>query len=209
MSRAGETTVPWHLFLGEVEQGLNGAAEVHQAEGHVVDVAAEHVGREVGLEGEQRHRWEVVEHYDGLDDEDHFEGPLLHRVHHVSAGPRLPQHPENGNVAVDHEGERGEDHRREDLLEVVDVAHALGGRVGQGDQPDQHGQDRSVLAVLERGEGDGVDHSHVAVQADAGEEERRGVLHAVEEPQDVPGAAGGEEDYVGQLQRRGEAEEHI
>lgn len=66
-----------------------------------------------------------------------------------------------------------------------------------------------MLAVLELGEGDGMDHGHVAVQADAGEEERRGVFHAVEEAQDVPGAAVGEEDNVCQLKRGDEAEEHV
>lgn len=170
MSRACATTVeaPRHLLLGEVEHGLNGAAEVHQAKGEIVNIATKHVGREVVLEREQCHGREVVEHDDGQDDEDHLEGPLLHGVLLVSAGPRLPQHPENSDVAEDHEGERRQDHRREDLLKVGNVAHAFSGGVGQSDQPDRHGQDCSVLAVLELGEGDGVDHGHVPVQADAG-----------------------------------------
>lgn len=78
------------FLLGEVEHGLNAAAEVHQAKGDVVDVAAKHVRREVVLEGEERNRREVVEDYDGQDDEDHLEGSLLHRVHLVSAGSGLP-----------------------------------------------------------------------------------------------------------------------
>lgn len=200
---------PWQLFLGQIEHGLNAAAEVHQAECDVMNVATKHVRREVVLEGEQGDRWEVVEHYDGQDDEDHLEGSLLHRMHLVSAGPRLPQRPQNCNVAEHHEDECCKDHRREDLLEVDNVAHAFSSGVGQSDQPDHEGQDRSVSAVLELGEGNGVDHSHVAVQADAGEQERRGVFNAVEEAQDVPGAAGGEEDYVGQLEGRDETEEYV
>lgn len=74
------------FLLREVEHRLDAAAEVHEAEGDVVNVAAKHVGREVLLEGEQRDRREVVEDYDGQDDEDHLEGSLLHRVHLVSAG---------------------------------------------------------------------------------------------------------------------------
>lgn len=198
----------WFL-LGEVEHGLDAAAEIHQAKRDVVDVAAKHVRGEVLLEGEERHRREVVEYDDGQDDEDHLEGPLLHRVHLVSAGSRLPQHPEYPDVTEHHESERRQDHRREHLLEVDDVAHAFGGSVGERDQPDDEGQNGSVLAVLELGEGDGMDHGHVAVQADAGEEEGRGIFHAVEEAQDVPGAAGGEKDDVCQLKRRDEAEEHV
>lgn len=174
-----------------------------------MNVATKHVRREVVLEGKQCDRWEVVEHYDGQDDENHLEGSLLHGMHLVSARPRLPQHPENRNVAEHHEGERHEDHRRKDFLKVDNVAHTFSSGVGQNDQPDYDGQDCSVLTVLELGEGDGVDHGHIAVQADAGKEERRGVFDAVEEAQDVPGAAGGEEDYVGQLKWRDETEEYV
>lgn len=197
------------FLLGEVEHRLDGAADVHEAEGDVVNVAAIHVGREEHPDGDQRQRREVVEDYDGQDEEDHLEGPLLHRVHLVSAGAGLPQRPQYRDVAEHHEGERRQDHRREDVVEVGDVAHAFGRGVGQRDQPDGGGQDGPVLAVLELGEGDGVDHSHVAVQADAGEEEARGVFNAVEEAQDVPGAPGGDEDGVRQLNRGDEAEEHV
>lgn len=197
------------FLLGEVEHRLNAAAEVHQAKCDVVNVAAEHVGREVVLEGEQRHRREVVEDDDGLDDEHHLEGSLLQRVHLVSAGSRPSQRPQYGSVAEHHKGERCQYHRREDLLEVEDVARAFRSSVGERDQPDAEGENGSVLALLELGEGDGMDHGHVAVQADAGEEERRGVFNAVEEAQDVPGAAAGEEDDVCQLKRGDEAEERV
>lgn len=63
--------------------------------------------------------------------------------------------------------------------------------------------------VLQPGEEDGVDHSDVTVQADAGQKEWREVFYAVEEAQDVPGAAGGEENDAGQLQRRDETEQHV
>lgn len=160
------------FLLGEVEHRLNAAAEVHQAKCDVVNVAAKHVGREVLLEGEQRHRREVVEDDDGQDDEHHLEGSLLQWVHLVSAGSRLSQRPQYGNVAEHHKGERRQYHHREDLLEVEDVAHAFSSSVGKRDQPDYKGENGSVRAVLELGEGDGMDHGHVAVQADAGEEER-------------------------------------
>lgn len=201
---------PWQPFLRKIQHRLNGAAEVHQAEGDVVNIAAKHIGGKVLFEGEECDRWEVVEHYDGQDNEDHLEGFLLHGMHGISARPRLPQHPEDRYVAVHHEGERSEDHHREDPIEVNDVSCAFGSRVGQNDHPDHNGQDCPVQTVLELSEDDGVDHGHVAVQADAGEEEGRGVFHAVEEAQDVPGAGGrGEEDEVYELQGRDETEEDV
>lgn len=169
------------FLLGQIEHRLDAAAEVHQPKGHIVNVAVEYVRREVVLEGEQCDRREIVEHYDGQDDEDHLEGPLLHGMHLIPARPRLPQCPQYHDVAEHHEGERCEDHRSEDFLKVDNVAYAFGSSIGQRDQPDYKSQDCSVLTVLQLGEGDGVDHRHVAVQADAGEEERRGVFNAVEE----------------------------
>lgn len=66
-----------------------------------------------------------------------------------------------------------------------------------------------MALVLQVGEDDGMTHGHVAVHADACQEERRHVLDAVEEAQYVPGAAGGQVQQVGQLQWRDEAEEGI
>lgn len=200
---------PCELFFEQVEHGLNAAAEVHQAKGHVVNVAMKHIRRELVLEWKQCNRREVVEHDYGQDDEDHPKSLLLHRMHGVLAGPGLPQGPENGHIAEHHEGERCEDHHREDLLKVHDVAHAFQGGINQNDEPDQEGQDCSVVAVLECGEGDGVDHSHVAVQADAGQKERRAVFDAIHEAQDVPGDVSGEEDEVNQLQGRDETKQHV
>ncbi|MCJ8748507.1 hypothetical protein PDJAM_G00165550, partial [Pangasius djambal] len=63
--------------------------------------------------------------------------------------------------------------------------------------------------VLQVGEDDGMAHSHVAVHADARQEERRRVLDAVEEAQHIPGAAGGQVQQVDQLQRWDQAEEGV
>lgn len=174
-----------------------------------MNVAEEHVRRELVLEWKQCNRREVVEHDYGQDDEDRPKGLLLHRMHGVLAVPRPPQGPENGHVAEHHESERREDHRREDLVKVHDVAHAFQGGVHQNDEPDKEGQDCPVVVVLECREGDGVDHSHVAVQADAGQKERRAVFDAVDEAQDVPGGVSGEEDEVDQLQGRDETKQHV
>ena len=62
-----------------------------------------------------------------------------------------------------------------------------------------------VAALLELCEGDRVEHGHVAIQTDAGEE----VLDAVEVAQHVSGAAGGPVEDVGNLQSGGEAEEGV
>lgn len=133
MDLAGARLAAAELFLGQVEHRLNAAAEVHQAECDIVNVAKKHVRREVGLEGKQCDRWEVVEHYDGQDDENHLEGSLLHGMHLISARPRLPQHPENRNVAEHHEGERCENHHRKGLIKVFNVANTFSSGVGQND----------------------------------------------------------------------------
>lgn len=206
---ASLAAAPWQFLFGQIEHGLNAAAEVHQTKRHIMDVASKHIWREVVLEREQSHRREVVEHDDGEDDEDHLERSLLHGVHLVPTGPGLPEHPEDRNVAEDHEDERCKDHPCEDFLKVHNVAHTFGRSVGQSDQPDDQSQDCSMLAVFEFGEGDGVNHSHVTIQADAGEEKRRGVLDAVEEAQDVPDDAVVEEDDVGQLEGWDQAEEDV
>lgn len=158
---------PPKLFLGQVKHRLNGAAKVHQAKGHIVNVAEKHVRREVVLEREQGNRREVVKHNDGQDDEDRPKGFLLHRMHGVSARHGLSQGPEDGYVAEHHESKHCEDHHCEDLLEVEDVAHTFSRGVNQNEEPDQKCQDCSVFEVFKISESEGVDHSHVAVQADA------------------------------------------
>lgn len=113
-----------------------------------------------------------MEHYDGQDDEHHFEGSLLHGVHLVSARPRLPQGPQDGDVAEDHEGKRSEDHAHVDLGGAGNDFCARSNGIAQNDDPDHAGQDRSVLAVLQPGEGDWMMYSYIAVQADAGQDQR-------------------------------------
>lgn len=66
-----------------------------------------------------------------------------------------------------------------------------------------------MALILQVGEDDGMAHGHVAVHTDACQEEWRRVLDTVEEQQHVPGATGGQEQHVGQLQRRDEAEESV
>lgn len=95
-----------------------------------MNVAAKHLRREVDLEGEQCDWWQVVENNDGQDDEDHLEGSLLHRMHVISAGARLPQSPENHYVAEHHGGKRHQDHRRKDFLKVDNVANTFSGSIG-------------------------------------------------------------------------------
>lgn len=63
-----------------------------------------------------------------------------------------------------------------------------------------------MASVFQVGEDDGMAHSHVAVRADARQEEQRRVLDSVEEAQNVPGVASGPVKQVGQLQRWDEAE---
>ena len=121
----------------------------------------------------------------------------------------MSQGPEDGDIAEDHEDEGSQDHDGEGLFEVWDVPHTLGGGVRQCDEPHHGGTDRPVLPVLELGEGDGVAHGHVAVHADAGEKEGRGVLHSVEEAQDVPGGVRRQIHEIGELQRRDKAKESV
>lgn len=130
-------------------------------------------------------------------------------MHLISARPRPPQRTENGYVAKHHENKSCEDHHGKNLVKLHNVAHAFSRSIGQDDKPNQNSQCCSVLPVLELGEGDGVDHSHVPVQADARQKERREVFYAIEEAQDVPDAAAVDEDDASQLQGRDKTEQHI
>ncbi len=127
----------------------------------------------------------------------------------VSSRSRPPQSPENRDVTEEHECERYQDHDGENPVEVGNVSHTLGCGVNQSEEPDAGDADGAMPLVLELDEGDGMQHGHISVQTDAGQKERRRVFDAVEEAQDVPGAAGAQVDYVGQLQRRNEAEERV
>ena len=135
--------------LGQIEHRLDATADVHQAECEVANVALVHVRGEVALERQQRHERKVVADYDGQDDDDHLEGSLLDGVHLVASRPGLTQRPQDGDVAKHHESEHGEQHGRVDEgLEVHNGPHALGGGVGQCDDPHRSDQDGPVLAVL-------------------------------------------------------------
>lgn len=130
-------------------------------------------------------------------------------MHVVPAWAGLAQSPQDGDVAEEHECKCGQDHDREHFVEVRDVSQALQYGVHQRDEPHDGGADRTMAPVLQVREDDRMAHGHVAVQTDACQEERWWVLDAVEEAQDVPGAAGGQVYQVGQLQRWDEAEEGV
>lgn len=168
------------LLPRQIQNRLDAAADVHEAEGDVVDITAEDIRREILSKGKESHRREVVKHNDGQDDEDHLEGLLLDRVSLVSTWSRPSQSPENGDVTEEHERKRHQDHDGEHLVEVGDVSHTLGCGVDQSDEPDAAGADGAMPLVLELGEGDGMQHGHISVQTDAGQKERRRVFDAVE-----------------------------
>ena len=118
----------------------------------------------------------------------------------------MAESPEDGDVAEDHEGEGGQDHDDEDLFKVGHSVHAPGHGVGQRESPHDESTGLAVPAVLQLRKDDGVAHGHVAVQADAGEEEQRAVLDAVNETQGGPDVASGQVHEVDQLQGGHQAE---
>lgn len=167
----------------QVDQWLNGAADVEEGKTHRLHQATEHVGGVVVLKGEERHGRKVVAHDNHQDVEHRLEGPLLHGVHLVlpDAAGSL-QGPQDANFADDHPGERRHDLAGEHLLKVGESSHDFGRGVGEGEAEHQHGEAHPVLHVLELAEHDGEEDGDEAVQADAGEEEGpTGVLHAVGE----------------------------
>lgn len=54
-------------------------------------------------------------------------------MHLVAARPKLPQGPQDGDVTEYHEGKCRQDLECEDL-KVYDVAHTLGGNIGQREE---------------------------------------------------------------------------
>lgn len=161
------------LLPRQIQNRLDAAADVHEAEGDVVDITAEDIGREIFLKGKESHRRKVVKHNDGQDDEDHFEGFLLDWMSLISTWSRLSQSPENGDVTEQHKRECCQDHDSEHLLKVRDVSHTLHCGVDQSDEPDDAGADGAMPLVFEIGEGDGMEDGHISVHTDAGQEERR------------------------------------
>lgn len=69
------------LHLGDVEERLNAAAQIHDGEHADADLAAECHKRIVRYEGHESHGRQVVGHDDGQDDQHHLEGLLLYWVH--------------------------------------------------------------------------------------------------------------------------------
>ncbi len=197
------------LLQRQIQNRLDAATDVHESEGDVVDITAEDIRREILSKGKESNRREVVKHNDGQDDEDHLEGLLLGWVSLVSTWSLLSQSPENGDVTEEHERKRHQDHDEEHLLEVRDVSYTLGCSVDQSDKPEAASADGTMPLVFDFGESDGMPDSHISVQTDTGQEERRQAFDAIEEAQDIPGAAGGQVDDVGQLQWRTEAEERV
>ncbi len=49
-----------HLLPRQIQNRLDAAADVHEAEGDVVDITAEDIRREILSKGKESHRWEVV-----------------------------------------------------------------------------------------------------------------------------------------------------
>lgn len=65
---AAAITAPWwtlRFLIGQVEDGLNAAADVHEPESYVMDITIKHIRREIGLKWEESYRREVVKDYDG------------------------------------------------------------------------------------------------------------------------------------------------
>ena len=154
------------LHLGDVEEGLDAAAQIHDGEHADADLAAEHNERVVRHEGHESHRRQVVGHDDGQDDQHHLEGLLLHRVHLLLSHHGTPEDPDDGDVAEDHYRKGKEDDTAEDLVDAHNSQDALGEAVSQDEAPDHHGNANPDLIVSNTSEEHWVDHCHVAVQAD-------------------------------------------
>lgn len=168
----------WPVHLDDVEQGLDGAAQVHDGEDAGRHLAPELGQGVVGEEGDEGHGGQVVHDDDGQDGQHHLEGLLLHRVHDLLPGHGATQHPHHGDVAEDHESEAEEDEAAEELVDAHYPQQALGQGVGDDHAPRQQGDADADLVVTDAGEEDGVDHGHVAIQADAhlGRERETGAM---------------------------------
>ena len=197
------------LHLAEVEQRLDAAAQVHDGEHRDADVAAERHEGVVSHEGHRCHGGQVVAHDDAHHDQHHLEGSLLHRVHGLLARHGLAQHPDDGQVAEDHEGKGEEDEPAEDLGGAPHAQEGLGERVGQDEPPHQRRHGRPDAVVTDAREEDGVHHGNIAVQADAGEEEWCRVLDSVVEELEVPDLLVVQDQAVDKVDGRHEAEEGV
>lgn len=106
LGEAAPTALPIHeLHLGEVEEWLNAAAEIHDGEDTGADLAVELHKCVVRREGHQSHWWEVVDHDYGQDGEHHLESLLLYWVPRTISCHGTAKDPDDGNVAENHDCE--------------------------------------------------------------------------------------------------------
>lgn len=126
------------LRLGDVEERLNAAAQVHDAEDAGSYLAVVNHKGVVWSEGHECHRRQVVGYDDGQDDEDHLKGLLLHWVHLLFSQHRAPENPDDGDVAEDHDGKGKQDDAAEDLVDTQGPQEGLADAIGQDNTPDQH-----------------------------------------------------------------------
>lgn len=131
--QTGAVVQPVHL--GDVKYRLNGAAQVHDGEDRDADLAVqldERVGRG---KRHERHRWQIVDHDDSQKDDHHFKGFLLHRMHDLFASDTPAQHPDDRQVAEDHDEEGRQDEAAEHLGHTHCSQNAFGDRIGQDERP--------------------------------------------------------------------------
>lgn len=173
------------LQATEVDEWLDGAADVQEGVSYRLDIAGEDQGRIVILKGEQGYQREVVKDDDAQDGEHHLKSFFLHGVHLVlSRASRTLQRPQDGHVADHHPGERCQDLSCEYLLEVRQAADGFRRGVSEGEAKHDHCQANPVLNVLQLTKSDREDHSDKAIQTDAGQEEWSArVLHTIGELQ--------------------------
>lgn len=134
------------VHLGEVEERLDAAAQVHDGEDADADLAVELHEGVVGGKGHESHRREVVDHDDGQDGEHHLEGLLLDWVPHAVARPSSKD-PHDGEVAENHDGEGEEDGAAENAADALGSQDALAESVDQDEPPDQHRNARTEAIV--------------------------------------------------------------
>ena len=154
------------VHLGDVEERLDAAAQIHDGEHADADLAAELHKRVVGHKGHERHGGQVVRHNDGQDDQHHLEGLFLHWVHLLLSRHRAAEDPDDGDVAEDHDCKGKENDTAEDLVDAHDSQDTLGEAVSQDEAPDHHRDADADLVVSDTGEQYGVNHGYVPVEAD-------------------------------------------
>lgn len=164
LGRTAPTAPSIHeLHLGEVEERLDAAAQIHDGEDADADLAVELHKRVVRRKGHQSHRGEVVDRDDGQDGQHHLEGLLLHWVPHT-----IPQHctskdPHDGHVTENHDDEGKEDGAAKNTVDALGSKDALADSVGQDESPHHHRNACTDPIVSDSREEDWVDHGCVAI----------------------------------------------